>query len=193
MKGHQRLPPDALYSPDGLYILTISHDDDNAVKVWDATSGKKVHTFSEHQGPVTSTHFSPAGDRVITTSRDTKIWDIKTGKVFMTLNVGAPAFASAWYHPDENRIVTGTSGSLKLWDAQSGELQFILTDRKTNFARSRFSLDGNNLIVLNPITILRAAPWRLEDLPGDESLSWKERFKLWKHDRFYKKWRKNND
>ncbi|HYV48629.1 MAG TPA: hypothetical protein VFA20_27405, partial [Myxococcaceae bacterium] len=66
----------AVFSPDGLRVLTAS--DDNTARIWDASSGKLLAELRGHSGPVWSAVFSPDGLRVLTASKDNTahVWDV---------------------------------------------------------------------------------------------------------------------
>jgi hypothetical protein len=57
-------------SPDGRTLATIS--DDNAVRLWDTTSGQETATLRGHTDGVTSVAFNSDGTRLVTAPRMTK-------------------------------------------------------------------------------------------------------------------------
>ena len=56
----------AAFSPDGRRVVTASYD--KMAKIWNATTGKVVHTLKGHSGWVYSAAFSPDGRSVVTAS-----------------------------------------------------------------------------------------------------------------------------
>jgi WD40 repeat protein/serine/threonine protein kinase len=72
--GHTGGITSVALSPDGTRALTGSQD--NAVKLWDATTGKEILTLSGHGEEVTSVSFSPDGLAALTSGRDgrTLVW-----------------------------------------------------------------------------------------------------------------------
>ncbi|HQR43568.1 MAG TPA: hypothetical protein PLX97_12820 [Gemmatales bacterium] len=72
-------------SQNSQFIVSGSWDQ-NAI-LWDASSGKKIHTFSGHTATVNSVAISKDGQRVITGASDgtLRIWNGKTGKALATL------------------------------------------------------------------------------------------------------------
>jgi len=66
----------AEFSPDGLRILTGSHD--RTARVWDAQTGQPLSESLLHGGPVMSARFSPDGRRIVTASfnKKARVWDV---------------------------------------------------------------------------------------------------------------------
>ena len=62
------------------YALSGSSDD--TMKLWDASTGKEIRTFSGHIGNVNSVSFSPDGRYALSGSDDNtiKLWDVSTGR-----------------------------------------------------------------------------------------------------------------
>ena len=56
----------AEFSPDGKRIVTASGD--NTARIWDAETGKLLHTLTGHEDRVNSAEFSPDGKRIVTAS-----------------------------------------------------------------------------------------------------------------------------
>ncbi len=79
---------------------------------------------------------SPSGEKLITTvNNEASVWNMQTKQLVTTFSFDEPlpfkAFLSAAFSPDENLIATGLVGTVKLWDATSGEL--IRTIRTSTF------------------------------------------------------------
>jgi len=74
LKSHYNVVSDLAFSPDGLYLVSGSHD--HTVKVWDALDKfKLVHTFSEHTDHVNAVRIFPhQGDyRVVSAANDHEV------------------------------------------------------------------------------------------------------------------------
>jgi WD40 repeat protein len=106
------------FSPDGKRIATASTD--HTAKVWDAETGKELHTLRGQDGWVRTVAFSPDGKWVATgggRDNEARLWDAETGKHVHTL-VGH----SSWVHwvafsPDSKRVVTASQDkSAKVWN-----------------------------------------------------------------------------
>jgi WD40 repeat protein len=66
----------AAFSPDGGAIVSASWD--NTVKIWEARTGRLLHTLEGHKNWVRSAAFSPDGSAIVSASRDktVKIWAV---------------------------------------------------------------------------------------------------------------------
>jgi len=86
LKGHTWWVHSVSFSPDGQRIVSgcgAGHvpkelgGSDNTLKIWDANTGKELHTLTGHTDAVRSVAFSPDGQRIVSGSEDktVKIWD----------------------------------------------------------------------------------------------------------------------
>ncbi len=90
LKGHTGGVRSVAFSPDGQRV--VSSSDDQALKVWDVTSGQETLALRGHTEWVTSVAFSPDGLRIVSGSADrtVRVWDAINGQE--TLNAcRAPA------------------------------------------------------------------------------------------------------
>jgi WD40 repeat protein len=121
---------DAVFSPDGKFVLTIVNVDnpemrgDRAARLWDAATGKPVGEPMRDEKAVISAVFSPDGKLVLT--RDDyvpRLWETATGKP-----VGWPmrhekAVNSVVFSPDGRLVLTTASNdnAARLWEAATGK------------------------------------------------------------------------
>ncbi|WP_372936140.1 WD40 repeat domain-containing protein, partial [Seonamhaeicola sp.] len=120
-QGHDETVPMAQFSPDNNLIATASWD--NSVKLWNAKTGRLLHTFKGHTDWVGSVSFSSDGELILTASKDktAKIWSVKTGKLLHTLE-SESWVKSAQFSPDGSKIVTSSYGGTIIWDVKTGEI-----------------------------------------------------------------------
>ena len=85
--GHSSWVNSAKFSPDGLYVVTVSQD--HTAKVWEVLSGKLLYTLEGHEDALYSVEFSPDGRYVLTSSGD------KTAKVWEFLSP-ATSWSAVW-------------------------------------------------------------------------------------------------
>jgi WD40 repeat protein len=81
-----------------------------------------------HLDAVTSAHFSPHGQYVVTASRDHVpiVWDARRGVVLRKLLGHFAVVSDARFSPDGRWIVTAGPEKVGLWDASTGELIYLL-------------------------------------------------------------------
>jgi WD40 repeat protein len=67
------------FSPDGHRIAVASAD--RAIRIWDADTGRLVHTLRGHVRVVTGVGFSPDGRRLVSGSQDgsLRVWQAESG------------------------------------------------------------------------------------------------------------------
>src|SRR5438067_8919508 len=72
--GHQDCIYCTAYSPDGKRVASASKD--QTVKIWDAASGRLLHTLRGHSNQVLRLAFSPDGARIASGGVDNavRIW-----------------------------------------------------------------------------------------------------------------------
>ena len=135
------------FSHDGKYISTASRD--KTAKIWDAKSGKLLHTLIGHTSIVYSAMFSPDDKYIVTASADetAKIWDVESGKLLHTLIGHASIIYSAMFSPDGKYIVTSSADeTAKIWNAKSGKLLDTLRGHNGSVYLALFTPDDRFVI-----------------------------------------------
>ncbi len=112
----------ARFSPDGTKI--VAPDGSNAVRIWDAATGRPLSSPLRHEDWITGAVFSPDGKKLVTTGFDctARFWDVETGR-----ELGAPLWhgtnvEGATFSPDGAKLVTTSGVAARIWDAETGKL-----------------------------------------------------------------------
>jgi len=120
---------------------------DYTAKVWDALSGKELHSFN-HTRIVKSTHFSEDGKRILTGGQDKilRIFDLGKPEAEPVIMEGhtQPVKVALWCK-DNNIVISGGQDSvLRIWDARTlKEVQAHPV--KGNISSIEISLDGRHI------------------------------------------------
>ena len=89
------------------------------MRVWDASTGKKLWRLSGHSSRVRSVAISSDGTRIVSGSNDSsvRVWDASTGAELRRLNGHSSLVLSVAFLSDGSRIVSGsTDNSMRVWD-----------------------------------------------------------------------------
>ncbi|MDX8035737.1 pentapeptide repeat-containing protein [Lentzea sp. BCCO 10_0856] len=133
------------FSADGTRVAVGSGQ---AVRIWDATTGDYLVTYTGHTGMIHDVLFSPDGTRLATTSHDhtARIWDATTGEQLLILNGHTDWVRGAAFSPDGSRLATTSHDhTARIWDTVTGEHLLTLAGRTRRFWDVAFSPDGTRL------------------------------------------------
>jgi hypothetical protein len=112
---------DVTFSPDGRLLASGSVD--KTVKVWEAASGRLLHTLSGHTSWVFSVAFSPDGALLASGSTDktVKVWEAATGRLLHTLSEHTYPVTSVAFSPDGRLLASGSGDhTVRLWSPTAG-------------------------------------------------------------------------
>ncbi|WOO79328.1 Cell division control protein 4 [Vanrija pseudolonga] len=92
---------------------------DNTVKVWDIATGTCLHTLTGHTSLVGLLGASP--NYIVSAAADAslRVWDANTHELKHVLSSHAAAITC--FQHDETKVVSGSDGTLKLWDIRTGQ------------------------------------------------------------------------
>jgi eukaryotic-like serine/threonine-protein kinase len=110
------------YSPDGRYIASGSVD--GTAKVWDARTGKHLHTLPASTMFVRGLAFSPDGHLLATGGRDdldtkVKLWNPDSGELVHTFHGLGKGVVGLAFSPDGQSLACACQdavGTVRLWD-----------------------------------------------------------------------------
>ena len=115
LSGHAHSVNYTSFSPDGQYIISVSHD--KTARIWDSKSRKCLNVLEGHTSGVNHASFSPNGKLVASSSYDgtIRIWDVATGYCLQVLETASVIFVE--FLPDgEHLISISYDGTICKWD-----------------------------------------------------------------------------
>ena len=132
----------AVLSPGGLGVATTKG---KIAQLWDASTGKLLHTLSGHTELVNDAEYSPNGLELVTVSSDHtgRIWSARTGRLLRVLIGHFFAVNTGSFSPDGHWIVTTSQFTAGLWNADTGQLLFYLGRNTKPLTSGSFSPTGN--------------------------------------------------
>ncbi len=133
----------ATLSPGGLGVATSKGD---VAQLWDATTGKLLHTLTGHTKPITDVEYSPDGLEVVAVSIDHTglVWSARSGLPIHHPLIGHffPVYSGS-YSPDGHWIVTASQFTAGLWNAATSQLMFYLGRTAAPLTGASFSPRGD--------------------------------------------------
>ena len=161
--GHTAAPGDAVFSPDGRRLATVSLD--GSVRLWDTATGKEQLVFRQHTQTPMCVAFSRDGGRIASGSSESLvvgdrkhqgeilIWDAATGEVQHTFGLEHDGVHSVEFSPDGARLVsTGNDQNVRLWDPATGKQVHQLSFGQPVQAAC-FRPDGRELLASGPTVV----------------------------------------
>ena len=142
---------DALFSPDGLKILT-RYADSKAVRLWDSTSAEAIFTFRERLSTITHVRFSPDGSEVLIALNNGKVLlvDASTGKETARLEGHKGGVNHVAFSPDGRLIVTASMDkTARVWERDVCTLEQIFTGHRERVSFAAFSPDSRKVLTFS--------------------------------------------
>ena len=147
MEGHEFTVWSLLTSPNGQTI--ISGGQDSTIRLWDFTTGKELHKFLGHDGPVYNMVMMQDGKHLVSVAdRDlaVKIWDIQNRELVSSLAPNSAHVTAVAVSPDQRYIVTGgEDGIARFWDVDRGVL-LRTSEHEHGIYSMAISPDGRHLL-----------------------------------------------
>ncbi|MHA1965416.1 MAG: WD40 repeat domain-containing protein [Candidatus Thorarchaeota archaeon] len=122
LEGHEFTIWSLAITQDGMTVA--SGGQDATIRLWDITSGKEMHKFVGHDGPVYGLVLMPDDNRLVSIAdKDlaVKIWDFETKSLKTSLAPNSAHINAVAVSPDQRYIVTGgDDGIARFWDVDRG-------------------------------------------------------------------------
>jgi WD40 repeat protein len=163
----------AAFSPDGKLIATWARD--HIVRLWDVKNLREVRRLEGHKEMVNAAAFSGDGSLLLSGTwptdgngpvarpSDLKLWEVRTGKLLLTIDVPAPGNVHGLaISPDGRRALSCGNAGLELWDLERGKPIIALTGH-IGFVGDVAFLPGGRTAVSGGGGTIRL--WRLPDPP----------------------------
>ncbi len=111
LSGHRAWVLGTSFSCSGAALATASWD--GSIRIWDASTGQDIGSYTEHGGGVWSVAFHPHSAGLLCSAsedRSVKVWDLREGKVVQSLTSGhSDAVYCAKWSPDGTIIASGSA------------------------------------------------------------------------------------
>ncbi len=132
----------AVLSPGGLGVATTTG---KVAELWDASTGRHLHTLTGHRSLVTDAEFSPSGLELVTVSDDHtgRIWSVRSGHLLRVLVGHSFPVHFGSFSSDGHWIVTASQFTAGLWNAGTGQLVSYLVGHTQTLTGASFSPAGN--------------------------------------------------
>ncbi len=138
------------FSPDSRYLATGGNDPAGFVQLWDATTGKRIRSFSGHGDAVVSVTFSNSGSRLLTASYDktARLWDVESGAEQVVYRGHTWWVWAAAFSRDDKQVVTaGQDSTAIVWETLTGKRLYpAFRGHQGPVYCATFSPDGSHVV-----------------------------------------------
>jgi WD40 repeat protein len=169
LKGHSQWVNSVAYSRDGNLLVSGggNYNDDGPdaspgdVKIWDAKTGRLLHTLLDSSGKINSVALAADSKKLASASGvypgvpnrkvvpgEVRVWDVTSGKELLRLKGHMDLVECVAFLPDGETVASGDfDGAVKLWNAQTGAEVKTLRVNRTGVNAIAVSPDGGTLAI----------------------------------------------
>jgi len=142
----------AAWSPDETRIATGNYF--GTIRIWDASTGKLIHTLPGHTYTVTSLAWDSSSSRLASASWDNtiRIWNAVTGQPILNITGHTGPVTAVTWSPDNSKIVSGgvdETQTIRVWSAVTG--QQLTGHNAGAVIQFVWSPNGRKLLAVNPL------------------------------------------
>lgn len=146
---HSDMIYNAIYSPDGGTIITVSAD--NTGIIWNAETCQPIRQLTGHDNWMIDADYSPDGRHIATASWDNtvKIWNSGTGELLHTLTEHSMKLNDVTYSPYNGYLATtGKDNVTIIWDTETYQSYRVLHETNLQMNNSDFYYDPHSLHII---------------------------------------------
>ncbi len=113
-RAHEASVHAVTISPDGKRLATASQD--RTVRIWDASTGTRLHELRGHEERVWDVRWSPDGRRLVSASNDStvRLWDPESGLQVLRIGTSMQAYIALWSPDGTALAIASMDGKLRL-------------------------------------------------------------------------------
>jgi WD40 repeat protein len=153
VRGRPSDPKGMAVDRGGVYAVAFGRDGkavasgdfDGTVYLWDAATGRRLHTLAGHGREVVGVAFAPDGKKLASASWDNtlRLWDVATGRGLHDFRAHAGTVNAVAVAPDGRLAATaGGDRALRLWSPATGRELRVLRGHTGWTAGVALSADG---------------------------------------------------
>jgi len=159
--GHCAPVHDVQYSPDGIYLLSVSRD--CTARMWSCELEIPLCAYKGHQTPIWCAKWASCGHYFATGSHDRtcRIWTTELSSPIRAFcgHIG-DVDCVAW-HPNSNYVATGSSDrTVRLWDVSTGRCTRLFAGHTSGVTALAFSPDGQSISTADDSGVIHS--WDLD-------------------------------
>ena len=147
LQGHTGPVFTAKFSPDGLFVVTVSED--ATARVWETENWRNVLVLRGHTKMVFSAAFSPDSKSVVTASEDgtARVWDLSVEELQTTFRGHTNTLIDAEFSPDGKLAVTASEDhTARVWDVSTGKCTAALIGHTGRVSEAGFNRNGSMIV-----------------------------------------------